>query len=145
MTQSAIVETLAENGDAMIRVYQKSACGHDCSDCSGLCGSKRSITVQARNPLGAAPGDLVTVETGTGKLMKAAALVYLLPLGTLMAGCFLGYLLGGTETVQALSGLIGLLAGCLGAVIINRLVRRDRPLEVTIIDIGEHITENEEA
>lgn len=145
MTQSAIVETLTGSGDALIRVYQKSACGHDCSDCSGICGSKRSITVQAKNPLGAGPGDLVTVETGTGKLMKAAALVYLLPLGTLLLGCLLGYGLGGSERVQALSGLGGLLAGCAAAAAVNRFVRRDRPLEFTIIDIGGHIEENEEA
>ncbi len=145
MTQSAVVETLTRSGDAMIRVYQKSACGHDCSDCSGICGSKRSITVQAKNPLGAGPGDLVTVETATGKLLKAAALVYLLPLGTLLLGCVLSYLLGASERIQAFSGLGGLILGCLGAVLINRFVRRDRPQEFTIIDVSGHIAENEEA
>ncbi len=145
MTQSAIVERLAGNGDAMIRVYQKSACGHDCSDCSGICGSKRSITVQAKNPLGAVPGDLVTVETATGKLLKAAALVYLLPLGTLLLGCVLSYLLGAPERVQALSGLGGVILGCLAAALLNRFVRRDRPQEFTIVDVGGHIAENEEA
>ena len=75
MTQSAIVEKLASNGDAMVRVYQKSACGHDCSDCAGVCGAKKTITVQARNPLRARPGDMVTVETGTGGLLRAMALV----------------------------------------------------------------------
>ena len=145
MTQSAIVEALAGGGSAVIRVFQQSACGHDCSECGGVCGSRRSITARAKNPLGAVPGDLVTVETRTGKLIQAAALVYLLPLGTLLLGCVLGYLLGGTERVQAFAGLGGLLAGCLAAVLINRFVRRDRPLEFTIIDVGGHMEENEEA
>ena len=137
MTQNAVVESLAANGDAVVRVYQKSACGHDCSDCAGICGAKRAIKVQARNPLMAAPGDLVTVETGTARIIRAAALVYLLPLAVLLCGCFLGYVLGGSETVQALAGLSGLLAGCACAVGINRFIRKDRPLEYTIINIDE--------
>ena len=72
MTQNAIVEGLTANGDATIRVYQKSACGHDCSDCGGICGAKKSITVQARNPLRARPGDTVIVETMTGRILRAA-------------------------------------------------------------------------
>lgn len=137
MTQSAIVEGLAANGDAMVRVYQKSACGHDCSDCSGICGAKKTITVQARNPLQARPGDLVTVETLTKRIIQAAALVYLLPLAALLLSCFLGYALGGSETVQALAGLGGLVVGCACAVAVNRFIRRDRPLEYTIINIDE--------
>ncbi|MBQ7678373.1 MAG: SoxR reducing system RseC family protein, partial [Butyrivibrio sp.] len=84
MTQSAIVEGLTANGDAMVRVYQKSACAHDCSECAGICGAKKTITVQARNPLRARPGDLVTVETLTQRIIQAAALVYLLPLAVLL-------------------------------------------------------------
>ena len=137
MTQSAIVEGLAANGDAMVRVYQKSACGHDCSDCSGICGAKKTITVQARNPLQARPGDLVTVETLTKRIIQAAALVYLLPLAVLLLSCFLGYVLGGSETVQALAGLGGLVVGCACAVAVNRFIRRDKPLEYTIINIDE--------
>ena len=137
MTQNAIVEELTEDGGALIRVYQKSACGHDCSECAGVCGAKRSITVRAGNPLQVRPGSLVTVETGTGRLLRAMALVYLLPLAALLAGCFLGYSLGGSEEVQALAGLGGLLLGCAAAVAVNRFIRRDRPLEYTIINIEE--------
>lgn len=137
MTQNAIVEGLTANGDATIRVYQKSACGHDCSDCGGICGAKKSITVQARNPLRARPGDTVIVETMTGRILRAAALVYLLPLAVLLLGCSLGYVLGGSETAQALAGLGGLVVGCSCAVLINRFLRRDKPLEYTIIHIKE--------
>ncbi len=137
MTQSAIVEKLAGNGDALVRVYQKSACGHDCSDCSGVCGAKKTITVQARNPLKAGPGDLVTVETATGRVIRAAVLVYLLPLAVLLLSCVLGYALGGSETVQAFSGVGGLLLGCALSAAVNRFIRRDRPLEYTIINIDE--------
>ena len=137
MTQNAIVERLADNGDALVRVFQKSACSHDCSTCAGICGAKRSITVQARNPLNAGPGDLVTVETGTGRILRAAALVYLLPLAVLLLCCVLCYSLGGSETLQALAALGGLLLGCAGAAAFNRFIRRDQPMEYTIINIDE--------
>ena len=137
MTQSAIVEGLTANGDAMVRVYQKSACAHDCSECAGICGAKKTITVQARNPLRARPGDLVTVETLTQRIIQAAALVYLLPLAVLLLSCILGYVLGGSETVQALAGVGGLVLGCACAATVNRFIRRDRPLEYTIVNIDE--------
>ena len=129
--------TLTANGDAMVRVYQKSACAHDCSECAGICGAKKTITVQARNPLRARPGDLVTVETLTKRIIQAAALVYLLPLAVLLLSCVLGYVLGGSETVQALAGVGGLVLGCACAAAVNRFVRRDRPLEYTIVNIDE--------
>jgi sigma-E factor negative regulatory protein RseC len=137
MTQSAIVEGLTANGDAMVRVYQKSACAHDCSECAGICGAKKTITVQARNPLRARPGDLVTVETLTKRIIQAAALVYLLPLAVLLLSCVLGYVLGGSETVQALAGVGGMVLGCACAAAVNSFIRRDRPLEYTIVNIDE--------
>ena len=137
MTQSAIVDALTFDGKAVVRVFQESACGHDCENC-GVCGSRRKLTVEANNPLRAIPGDLVTVETGTGKIIRAAALVYVLPLATLLLGCVLGFLLGLGEGAQALLGVGGLALGSAGAVLINRFVRRDRPLEYTIIDVGGH-------
>lgn len=138
MTQSAIVDGLTPNGNAVVRVFQESACGHDCENC-GVCGSRRKLTVEAKNPLQAIPGDLVTVETGTGKVIKAAALVYVLPLCALLLGCILGFALGLGEGLQALLGVAGLAVGSAGAVCINRFIRRDRPLEYTIIDVGGHL------
>lgn len=143
MTQSAIVDALTRDGNAVVRVFQESACGHDCENC-GVCGSRRKLTVEAKNPLRAVPGDLVTVETGTGKIIKAAALVYVLPLCALLAGCVLGYVLGVGEGAQALLGVVGLALGSAAAVLFNRFIRRDRPLEYTIIDVGGHLGSGQE-
>ena len=143
MTQTAMVTALTADGSALVKVFQKSACGHDCENC-GVCGEKREITVLAGNPLRAVSGDLVTVETATGKLVGAAALVYALPLALLLLGCILGAVLGFGEGVQALLSLGGLALGSLAAVLINRYVRRDRPLEYTIIDVGENLGSRQE-
>ena len=40
----------------------------------------------ARNPIGARPGDMVTVESATGPVLKAAAVLYLMPLVLFIAG-----------------------------------------------------------
>ena len=138
MTQSAMVSGLTADGSALVKVFQKSACGHDCENC-GVCGDRRELTVIAKNPLRAVPGDLVTVETGTGKVVLAAALVYALPLALLLLGCILGAALGFGEGAQALMSVAGLGLGSLAAVLINRYVRRDKPLEYTIIDVGENL------
>ena len=143
MTQSAIVDALTPGGNALIRVFQESACGHDCENC-GVCGSRRKLTVEAGNPLRAVPGDLVIVETGTGKVIRAAALVYVLPLITLLLGCVLGYALRLGEGIQALLGIAGLVLGGAAAVLINRFIRRDRPLEYTIIDVSGHLGSGQE-
>lgn len=143
MTQSAIVDSLRPDGKAVVRVFQESACGHDCENC-GVCGSRRKLTVEAGNPIQAMPGDLVTVETQTGKIIRAAALVYVLPLCALLLGCILGAALSLSEGMQALLGVGGLILGSAGAVCINRFIRQDRPLEYTIIDVGGHLGSGQE-
>lgn len=143
MTQTAMVTALTADGSALVKVFQKSACGHDCENC-GVCGDRREITVLAKNPLRAVRGDLVTVETATGKLVGAAALVYALPLAMLLLGCIFGAAFGFGEGMQALLSVCGLALGSLAAILINRYVRRDRPLEYTIIDVGENLNPRQE-
>jgi len=133
MTQSAVVEQCYADGWAQVRVVQKSACGHDCAECGSVCGKVRILHLRVRNPLDVRSGERVTLQTGTGKVIRAAALVYLLPLAALLGGALLGLLLGAGDRGQALLGLGGLLLGCGLAVGINRWIRRDRPLEYTII------------
>ena len=61
------------------------------------------LTVQ--NPIGAQPGQLVTIKTETGPVLLAAAILYMLPLVLF----FVGYLL--------LSGINGALGGCIGFIL----------------------------
>lgn len=135
MTQTAVVEQRLAHGLTQVRVLQRSACGHDCEQCGGGCGSSRVLRLQAKDPLGAEPGDTVTLETGTGKVLGAAALVYLLPLLTLFSSIGGAVLLKLGEGGTALVGLGGLLLGCCLAAAINRWLRQDRPLEYTIIAV----------
>ena len=84
---------------------------------------------QARNPIGARPGDLVTVESATGPVLKAAAVLYMLPLVLFITG----YLVG---MRWSLGGLIGALAFALSIVLIvcyDRLVMKKKNTVYTII------------
>ena len=89
MTQIATVERILDSGHAEISVPRKSACGHDCEECAGCGVTGAAVHARARNPIGAAPGQKVVVESSTKKMLRIVALVYLIP----VALFFLGYLL----------------------------------------------------
>ena len=77
------------------------------SKCSGCGAATEAILLEARNDLGAKTGDLVKIEAASGPVLKAAMVMYLVP----MILFFVGYAIG-----DALWGL-GALVGCLGFVV----------------------------
>lgn len=90
MTQQVRVIKCNADGTAEVIHVRQSACSGDCHKCSGCGAAQESLKLTVRNPLGAQPGDAVTVESGTGPVLAAAAVLYLLPLVLF----FLGYLVG---------------------------------------------------
>lgn len=126
-----LVKVLSCDGDGSAQVVyvRQSACSGDCHKCSGCGAVQQPVIVTARNPIGACPGDLVTIESATGPVLKAAAVLYLLPLVLFIAG----YLIG---MQWNLGGLIGALAFALsiGLVIAyDRLVMKKKNTVYTII------------
>jgi sigma-E factor negative regulatory protein RseC len=81
---------------------RESACSGDCHKCSGCGAAKEAIVLEAKNAIGAVPGELVKIESESGPVLKAAAVMYLLP----MILFFAGYALG------AAMGVSGGLCGC---------------------------------
>ena len=126
-----LVKVLSCEPDATARVMciRESACSGDCHKCSGCGAVQQAMIFQARNPIGARPGDLVTVESATGPVLKAAAVLYLLPLVLFIAG----YLVG---MQWSMGGLIGALAFALSIVLIvcyDRLVMKKKNTVYTIV------------
>ena len=129
MEQLVRVKEAYPDGTAMVVHIRESACSGDCHKCSGCGAAKEAVVLKADNPIGAGSGDLVKVESATAPVLKAAVVLYVLPLVLF----FLGYYLG------TLPGNFGALIGCLGfvlgvgiVVLYDRKVVRKENLSYTI-------------
>ena len=94
MEQKVRVRKLLDDSTAQVMVIRESACSGDCHKCSGCGAAKETILFEAKNPIGARTGDVVTVTSETGPVLKAAAVLYMLPLVLFFSGYALGVALG---------------------------------------------------
>ena len=130
MQQLVRVRQAYEDGTATVVHIRESACSGDCHKCSGCGAAKEAILLEAKNSIGAKMGDLVIIESETGPVLKAAAVMYMLP----MVFFFAGYALGAALWRQG--GLIGGLAflASIGlAVVYDRKVVKKQNTGYTII------------
>ena len=119
MEQMARIKRTFADGTAQVIVIRESACSGDCHKCSGCGAAKEAILFEARNPIGAKTGDLVTISSETGPVLKAAVVLYMLPLVLFFAGYALG----------AAMGVSGGLCGCAAFVLsVALIVAYDRHL-----------------
>ena len=129
MQQRVKVQSCDPNGTAQVMVIRQSACSGDCHKCSGCGAAEQTVMFTARNPIGAKPGDLVTVEAASGPVLKAAAVLYMLPL-VLFIGA---YLWGMQWQLGGLTGLLAFALGIGGAIAYDRLVVKKKNTVYTII------------
>lgn len=90
MEQKVKVHRVFQDGTAEVVRVRESACSGDCHKCSGCGAQQQTMLVTAQNPLGAAVGDMVIIESESGPLLKAAVILYILPLVLFLAGYMLG-------------------------------------------------------
>ena len=129
MEQLVRVRQTHEDGTATVLCVRESACSGDCHKCSGCGAAKESILLRADNPIGARVGDLVKVASESGPVLKAAAVLYMLPLVLFFAGYALGAALGLS------GGLFGGLAFVLSIALIVVYDRRMQKKDNTIYTI----------
>lgn len=132
MEQLVKVRCCHPDGTAQVLHIRQSACSGDCHKCSGCGAVQETMLLTAYNPIGAKPGDVVTVEAKTGPVLAAAAMLYVLPLLLFFAGCMLG-------TIWNASLLTGGIAFGLGvgiAVLYDRLVAKKQKTVYTITGYG---------
>lgn len=137
MTQTAIVMEVTGN-KARVQVKRVSACAHDCSRCGGGCSEMMKsapVSVWAKNPLGAKPGDRVTVASSSGSILGAAAMVYLLPILLFFVGYFAAQACSLAEGgCLSVGGVCFLLA--LGIIILyDRLVKKRGSVMFHVVEI----------
>ena len=108
MEQLVRVKETYDDGTALVLLVRESACSGDCHKCSGCGAAKETLLVTAQNPIRAAKGDLVSIRSESGPVLKAAAVLYMMPLVLF----FLGYALGEALAISgALMGTVGFALG----------------------------------
>ena len=138
MIQTAKVIRILEDGRAEVSVQRQSACGHDCSKCGGGCAELAvlpTVVVKAENPVRAMAGDTVTVESSSHQVLKAAAVVYLVPFLLFFIGYFSGSAGGLGDGIAVIFGIVGFLLGLLCAVALDRHNRKSRGITFRITAI----------
>lgn len=112
MHTRGLVTGIDKNGDAIVVMDRKNACGgcgstktNTCNSC--LSGSK--IQAKVLNTKQARKGDIVSVSLSTSKILKGAAALYLIPVAGILLGAFIGA--GFHETLSMVTGFIGLVIG----------------------------------
>ena len=128
MQQLVRVRQVHADGSATVIHVRESACSGDCHKCSGCGAAKEAFLLDAKNPIGAKPGDLVTIESETGPVLKAAVVMYMLP----MVLFFAGYALGAVWQQGPLVGCLAFVASIGLAVVYDRKVVKKQNLGYTI-------------
>lgn len=101
--------TDVDRGVATVRIQRNPSCG-SCTAC-GMGKNQKEMFLKVSNDLGAGLGDWVELDLEAVSLLKASAIVYLIPLIGLIIGVGLGYLLaskfsGNAELYGALGGIL---------------------------------------
>ena len=134
MEQLVRVRETFDDGTAMGIHVRESACSGDCHKCSGCGAAKETVLLKAKNPIGARRGDLVKLESETGPVLKAAAVLYMIPMLLFFAGYFVGDLLWQRG---ALTGCLAFVAGIGLAVAYDRKIGKTENNEYTITGFVE--------
>lgn len=129
MEQLVRVKEAHTDGTATVLIIRESACSGDCHKCSGCGAAKEAILLTAENPIGAQRGDLVKVESETAPVLKAAAVLYMLPLVLF----FVGYAVAAALNISG--GIGGGLAFAISIAIIVIYDRRMQKKDKTIYTI----------
>lgn len=114
---------------AVVNIKRRSACGH-CKSCEMGRSDVKELNVIAKNEIGAKIDDNVNIIMDTPDVLKAALIVYVIPLIALVIGVALGTFLAKKLNLEA--DLIGIITGLIFLAPSYLIVRKmDKKLEVT--------------
>jgi len=129
MQQLVRVKETGNNGMAQVIRIRESACSGDCHKCAGCGAQQQTMVFEAVNAIGAKPGELVTVESASGPVLAAAAVLYIVPILLFFPGYFLGEALW---NMGALLGCMAFAAGIALAVVYDRRMVQKKKTVYTI-------------
>ena len=136
MQQKVKVLTVNADDTAQVMHIRQSACSGDCHKCSGCGAVEEKMIFTARNPVHARPGDVVIVTTETAPVLKAAAMLYMLPLLLFFAG----YLLGAVWNAGALIGGVLFALSIVLCVLYDRRAARKQKNVFTITGYADGVS-----
>ncbi|MBS5788543.1 MAG: SoxR reducing system RseC family protein [Clostridioides difficile] len=85
MNQSGFIVEIIDEVTAKVQMQQHSACAH-CGKCATVSSESKDILVEVDNTYGAKVGDHVEVNMDNINVIKAATIVYIVPLIALLVG-----------------------------------------------------------
>lgn len=125
MEQVVRVTRTYDDGTAMVLHVRESACSGDCHKCSGCGAAKETLLIRAQNHIRADAGDLVVIRSETGPVLKAAAVLYMVPMVLFFLGYLAGALWWGREILYS---CLGFALGIALAVVYDRkVVKKQKP------------------
>ena len=126
MQQRVKVLSCGADGTAQVACLRQSACSGDCHKCSGCGAVEQTMVFTARNLIGAKPGELVIVESETGPVLKAAMVLYMMPLVLFFAGYALGVAL---DISGAVTGSLAFVASIVLIILYDRrMAKKDNTI-----------------
>jgi sigma-E factor negative regulatory protein RseC len=128
MEQTVKVTRVFPDGTAQVVRIRESACSGDCHKCSGCGAAQQTMLFLARNRIDAKAGDLVIIQTESAPVLKAAAVLYILPLVLFFAG----YIGGTYLNMAGWLGALGFLLGIAAVVAYDRLAAKKQETIYTI-------------
>ena len=123
------------NDVAKIKVGRHS----DCSNC-GACPGSDSIIISAINKVGAKPGQRVAFQMKEVNVLRAAFVVFIVPLIAISIGVLLGEFIGGyfgsiTYTFQIMGGIIAFLLSLIFIKLFDKATTANQKTQPVIISI----------
>lgn len=147
MNQIGQIVKIVNSDTAVLKMKRMSACAK-CGKCKSIGDSEsQEILVEVNNTIGARVGDTVEVTMDNIDILKATALVYIVPLIGLMLGVFVTYFILTyakiTPHIEAISGVMGIIVMLLSYLILKANDRKFKEskkflprVEKILIDLG---------
>lgn len=128
MNQRGYIIELVDGTTAKIKMQKHSACAA-CGKCASST-DKKDIIVEVDNNIGAKVGDYVEVNMDSVNVIKAAAIVYIVPLIALLGGTIVSYGVFNFIDIgmnkEVLSGFIGIVLTIISYLLIKSKDRKFR-------------------
>ena len=135
MEQQAQVIRIVSETVARVAVKRKSACSGDCHTCHGCPHPDEIVMVDADNFVGAQKGDDVILRSDTKRVLKLAALLYLMPLVLFFLGYFV---MPGGETPRMIAGGAAFVVGIIICMFVSRSMKKNnKEMHFAIVEVLE--------